>query len=154
MTHDPQNARFAAVKRLVLIAQELVNLRRYEDYVDLKADLRDRAARLHLAYDAEMLAEALDRLERGGQLPAVSGASATAEAEESAPVIDPEESLRVLATIRARTNREILPLSMAPASPVSEYNSARARTRERALRFVLDELHASLARDRALAEPR
>jgi len=60
-------------KRTVVVLQDVLrcSAQRYDSYADLKEDLKTRLARLHLPYDAAVIAAALDRVELGGKAPVV-----------------------------------------------------------------------------------
>lgn len=60
------------VRRLVAIAKPIVQSRSFHDYTELKEALKTAFARLKgIRYDAGMVAEVLDQLERGGRHPLV-----------------------------------------------------------------------------------
>lgn len=61
-------------KRTVVVLQDVLRgaSERYDSYADLKEDLKARLARLHLQYDATVIAAALDRAELGGKAPVVT----------------------------------------------------------------------------------
>jgi len=55
------------VRVIIAMLHELLKEQPYSCYADLKADLRQRCARLRIRYDMTTLAMALDQVERGGR---------------------------------------------------------------------------------------
>ena len=52
------------IRMLVLVAREIAETGHFESYADLKEAVKLRAAALRIPYDADLLARALDRLDR------------------------------------------------------------------------------------------
>lgn len=129
-----------SVKRLVLLGQELTRQRRYATYADLKADLRDRAARLRLPYDAELLGAALDRLERGGRacvVGAPGGEPGSGGDVEMTPVVSADEARQMLARIRARLGSNADGVRTMPdAQPVRRLKADKVRALKQVFALV------------------
>ncbi len=111
-TTSPKDETFIAIKRLVVVLKGIVARQTFDTYADLVETLACECAKLGLAYDAEMLSKALDRLELGGRvrlvaLPASLERHRTGKEQPPAePIIGRADAARIYTAIMARYRRE------------------------------------------------
>lgn len=151
MSFPATDPHLAAVKRLVKVAQDLTRVKRYRDYADLKADLAKSAARLRLRYDAGLIAEALDRFEKGGEALCLEDTAPrrVEELPSEGELVSRERAAEILRELQARI--QTMP-ALRPLTPTERRQRRFQGSKRRALHIVLEELRASLERDTGLAE--
>lgn len=118
--HDMHTEAERHTRLVVRVAQDLLRTESFESYADLKAALCARLARLHIAYDATVVAAALDRVEQGGAVPvvALSDTRRSCVEEPAEPrTIGRAEAAGLLREIAAGTGTPIAVATIPNAAP-------------------------------------
>jgi hypothetical protein len=142
------NPALQPIKVIVVVLQHLLRTapESYESYADLKEDLKCQLAKLHIPYDGELIAAALDRVELGGQAAVIDRPAILKPVLVEKPVEQHDPSPEAARAILDRL-RTPVPLPSMPAVrqlTIDEIRGLALRADQRkAFEIVLKEIQAT-----------
>jgi hypothetical protein len=103
-----QNGGRSPLRLAVCVLQDVVQRETFDNYGDLKEAFKTRLAQLHVRYNAGLISDALEQLERGGRAPLVQlrqlRPRLTERTPEPAPDLSPADAHALIVQLFERFN--------------------------------------------------
>lgn len=104
---NPPHTVTTPVKLIVRVLQDVITKESFDNYADLAEALKCRCAKLKIPYDARMVSEAIEQLERGGKAPLICPQAESITELPAAPeIISRTEAGEIYRTLVARYEQE------------------------------------------------
>lgn len=149
-----------ALRLVVRVLQDIVATQTFTSYVDLREGLKERCAKLKIPYDSQLVGDAIEQLERGGERSLIRTSIIVPEpVPEPPPGLSREDAAVALHTLlerhRARSGTSVRIKTIEPVHALTGEDIIRQRwddDRRKAMDLVQQEMLATAARCDALEE--